>query len=115
MAREEEIINRRLTRAIRRTRRRREPRTALCHHHTYIQSHHVPGGPTKLVIEGSWFTLESKCEITGLNIVQPDASVYPKFAFLQTCYQGPVALWPKNPFNSRSKKLVALDYNFEKQ
>ena len=73
-----------------------------------------PGGPTKLVIEGIWFTIDSKCETTGLNIVKPDPSVYPKFAFLQTCYQKPVALWPKSPFAS-SNKYMAIDYNFEQK
>ena len=73
-----------------------------------------PGGPTKLVFEGSWFKVVETCAITGYNVVKPDPSFYPRFAFVQTCYQQPVALWPRDPINKNPSKrnmYDVIDYN----
>ena len=78
-----------------------------------------PEGPTKIVIKGSWFKVVAKCEITGNPLVRPDPRYYPEFAFLQTCYQQPVALWPRNPVNQSTLRckdtLEVIDYNQEQQ
>ena len=79
-----------------------------------------PGGPTKLVFEGKWYKVVEKCGITGYNIVKHDPTFYPKFAFVQTCYQQPVALWPRAPKgwyrNHTNRHLYdVMDYNAEEK
>ena len=62
-----------------------------------------PGGPSKVVVGGSWLECMGKCPIAGTTLVRKNAN-HPfnrsaKFTFIQECYTMPVALWPYDPFN----------------
>ena len=79
-----------------------------------------PGGPTKLVFEGKWYKVVEQCPITGYNVVTHDPTFYPTFAFVQTCYQQPVALWPRAPkgwFRNHTNRHLydVMDYNGDEQ
>ena len=62
-----------------------------------------PGGPSKVVVCGSWLEVMGKCPITGTTLVRKNANhpfnLSAKFTFIQECYSIPVALWPYDPFN----------------
>ena len=55
-----------------------------------------PGGPSKVVVGGSWLEVMGKCPITGTTLVRKNANhpfnLSTKFTFLQECYTMPVAL-----------------------
>ena len=62
-----------------------------------------PGGPTRVVVEGSWLKVMGTCDVAGTALVKRDRN-HPfnhssKFVFIDQCYQRPVALWPFDPFN----------------
>ena len=85
---------------------------------TRIFEHELyPGGPSRIVIHGEWYVPVSTCKVSGNDVVKRDELIGNQFAFLQTCYQQPVALWPRNPLNSPLQRLKhggkweVLDYN----
>ena len=80
-----------------------------------------PGGPTRVVAEGSWLRVMGKCDVAGTTLVKVDRN-HPfnhssRFVFLDECYQRPVALWPFDPFdklwrgNPRKKWFDVIDRN----
>ena len=79
------------------------------------------GGPSRIVIQGNWHTVMGKCEIAGTTLIRPDRNqdfnTSAKFAFLQNCYQRPVAFWPYDPLHkleeddARRKWLDVIDRN----
>jgi hypothetical protein len=61
-----------------------------------------PGGPSKVVVCGSWFDVIGKCPIAGTTLVRKNPNnsfnVNAKYTFIQECYTMPLALWPYDPF-----------------
>jgi hypothetical protein len=82
-----------------------------------------PDGPSKIFVEGVWFTNLEKCDITGNPILGVDQSLrnhlnyQAKFAILEDCYQKPVAIWPHDPLRKKgsghadARKYEAIDNN----
>jgi hypothetical protein len=62
-----------------------------------------PGGPAKVVVDGCWFENMGRCPVAGTALVRRNMQVgfnkpgQPRFTFLETCYQQPVAIWPYDP------------------
>jgi hypothetical protein len=61
-----------------------------------------PGGPSKVVLRVHWFeTARNPCPVSGNTLVfdkdNNHLNVDFKFAFLETCFQQPVAVWPHDP------------------
>ena len=60
-----------------------------------------PGGPSKVVVCGSWLEVMGKCPIAGTTLVRKRKNhpfnMSAKFTFMQECYTMPVALWPHDP------------------
>ena len=63
-----------------------------------------PGGPNRVIVEGDWFKVRDKCPVSGNIMLQqsPDSDFNSssRFAFLDQCYQRPVAIWPHDPLNT---------------
>ena len=60
-----------------------------------------PGGPKRIVVEGTWYDVVGECSIAGTTLVsrnkQHPFNFSSKFVFLDDCYQRPVAIWPHDP------------------
>jgi len=60
-----------------------------------------PGGPSRVIVQGEWFTVVGKCPIAHTMIVKDDSrnefNLHSRFVFLDNCYQQPVAVWPHDP------------------
>jgi hypothetical protein len=65
-----------------------------------------PGGPRRLILECEWFEPMGSCDITSNKLVRRNADFYAnhssRFAFLDDCFQIPVALWPYDPLDKLS-------------
>lgn len=61
-----------------------------------------PGGPSKMVVCGSWLEDMGRCPTAGTTLVRYNRNhpfnLSAKFTFIQECYPMPVALWPYDPF-----------------
>ena len=61
-----------------------------------------PGGPSRVVVEGNWWTVVGTCPIAGTTLGKEDAdhafNHSSRFVFLDECYQRPIAIWPHDPF-----------------
>ena len=68
-----------------------------------------PGGPRRIIVEGLWYEHMGTCEIAHTPLVRKKISYFmntsSRFAFLDACYQRPVAMWPHDPLD----KLPAGD------
>ena len=62
-----------------------------------------PGGPSRVVVDGRWLEPMGKCVIAGTTLVRHNKYYgfnlpgRPRFTFLNTCCEMPVALWPHDP------------------
>lgn len=55
-----------------------------------------PGGPTRCILEVDWFTQHGTAS-SGNPLVDTRNSEDHTFAFIEDCYQMPVAVWPHDP------------------
>ena len=86
-----------------------------------------PGGPSKVVVNGRWFEGMGRCEVSGTALVRHNRNSgfnrpgQPRFAFIDTCYQVPVAIWPYDPIDKlpdndpRKRYFHVIDRNQEQE
>ena len=74
--------------------------TRLISHEAY------PGGPTRIIVEGTWYEFMGTCPIAQTPLVKKNKRYFmnlsSRFAFLDNCYQRPVAVWPHDPLDELS-------------
>ena len=89
--------------------------TRLISHEAY------PGGPTRIIVEGTWYEFMGTCPIAHTPLVKKNKRYFmnlsSRFAFLDNCYQRPVAVWPHDPLDKlpdgdpRKKWFDIIDKN----
>ena len=62
-----------------------------------------PGGPKRIIVEGSWFDVKGVCPIAKTTLVcrnrENQFNFSSKYVFLTDCHERPVALWPYDPLD----------------
>jgi hypothetical protein len=62
-----------------------------------------PGGPSRCIVEGSWYDVVGTCLVSKTTLVRRNRAnpfnTSSRFAFLDNCSERPVAVWPRDPFD----------------
>lgn len=69
-----------------------------------------PGGPTRVIFEGRWFESMGTCNVAGTALVRWNDNYHmnssARFAFIESCYPRPLAMWPHDPLDQLPQENV---------